>query len=746
MKCLRSYKKLFGAVIAALILFLTPFSFSMNVVAVTDIISGGEKLVLQPELIIHTTEALSWEGCTLGTFSCWVFDAFLTIYEFLFYATTQLGVVIIGLMMDAVIAFSISSNFYRSSGIIEAGWEVLRDLTNIVFIFLLLVIAFKMVLGQNDANNKRSLVRTILIALVINFSLFMSYAIIDGSNVLAHVFWNRINTDASQFHENTTDEGGLNIATWIQDMSIEKSPSLAVAGQINPQKIMNASGGNVSGIVPILLLSGTIVLNIAMIYVFFSVMLMFFGRILGLIILVVLSPLAFASFAIPSLRKLPYVGWDSWFPELLKLSFMAPIFLFFLWLTVSFVGNEGVLATLNRSNGDWLTNILNVYLLLGLIGGMLLISKKVTKDLSGKFGSMAADFTQKAIGGTIAAASIAATGGAAAVGLGARGVGAVAGVGAKAGSKRAAFASGASKFGKQAMSLKADVTKLPGFKNLVGKENTDTLSKFTGTSARGLEQKATLGAMKAVDGFKDTIQGRSFKESEAEFEKKKKDIRDNSGKWQEKLDDTESAERIRSQRDDFESTTTIDANLDPRGGGTRNLKEFAKLIRKEFTEAVVLQTTPLPLANTQLGSFNVAELPTSLAGTTAIPAGESRVQFEDRVVKEFGKDIDNIKTDVKSKERDYSAAQATGNTTAITAAKTNLERVERALKDKEKNKEDFEKLTAKNQIEKVENIEKTVETRAKETVAKQRETEGKQGAADRIRKGKVKIEEDPQKK
>jgi len=427
--------------------------------------------------------------------------------------------------MDTILSFSISSSFYKQSGIIEAGWEILRDFTNILFIFSLLMIAFKMVLGQDDSNNKSNLIKTIILALVINFSLFISYAIIDGSNILAHVFYNRIDADVTNFEQNLdsdgiqndgdVDDGGINLASWFSEAGVTKSPSLAIAAQINPQRIINTADVN-NFLTAFIIVTGMAIMNILLIYLFFSVTLIFLGRILGLLLLVILSPIAFASLAIPMLRKQKYVGWDSWFSEILKLSLTAPIFLFFLWLTVSFVSNKGVLATLAKSGPEtsWLISIINTYILLFLIGGILYLAKKITTDMAGSLGNLAGKTVGAAVGGTIAAGALVATGGLAAGGLVTSGVGrTMTGVG-KIFNKEGLVSAGRKTrtVGRMAMSTKLDPTKIPGFSSVAGTSATKAISSVTSKSALG-----------HIDGTK------SFEESEKKRGKTEK-------KWQDRSD------------------------------------------------------------------------------------------------------------------------------------------------------------------------------------------------------------------
>jgi hypothetical protein len=90
-----------------------------------------------------------------------------------------------GIIMDFFLSHSIQSSSYKDSNFINQGWEILRDVTNILFIFALIYIAFELVLGiGKDAKGR--LMKVILVALTINFSLFVSLAIIDASNIIVH--------------------------------------------------------------------------------------------------------------------------------------------------------------------------------------------------------------------------------------------------------------------------------------------------------------------------------------------------------------------------------------------------------------------------------------------------------------------------------------------------------------------------------------------------------------------------------
>ena len=69
---------------------------------------------------------------------------------------------------------------------------MLSDLANICFIFLLVYAGIRLILGVGKFNAKSMIVNVILMAVLINFSLFFTKIIIDAGNITARIFYNAI--------------------------------------------------------------------------------------------------------------------------------------------------------------------------------------------------------------------------------------------------------------------------------------------------------------------------------------------------------------------------------------------------------------------------------------------------------------------------------------------------------------------------------------------------------------------------
>ena len=68
---------------------------------------------------------------------------------------------------------------------VDAGWALVRDVMNILFIFGLLYVGFKILLGTDDSRTKSLIANLVIAALLVNFSLFITKFVVDISNGLA---------------------------------------------------------------------------------------------------------------------------------------------------------------------------------------------------------------------------------------------------------------------------------------------------------------------------------------------------------------------------------------------------------------------------------------------------------------------------------------------------------------------------------------------------------------------------------
>ncbi len=331
----------------------------------------------------------------------------LKIAYYIIYGIPAFLLAVSGYFFNAVVSLVLSSNLY-SSDFISESWTIVRDLSNVFFILVLLYIAIQTILGIGGGGHgggpKKMIAQVIIMALLINFSMFFTKVVIDSGNILALVFYNKLAVEttvngAVQNYDSQriTDPGKIGVA--------ERDISGAIVNAFNPTRLLTedffntlktktqsvglsmvgtaawTAGGAYAGslvfpiigtavgagigygaskivgwfvstnevpvgiMLSIIVISGLIMGFAA--YAFFIAGLSFVGRLVELWVLIIFSPFAFMSSTLPILSHISDVGWDSWLKKLLQATFMAPIFMFFMYFIFKLV-NSGIFGQIGR--------------------------------------------------------------------------------------------------------------------------------------------------------------------------------------------------------------------------------------------------------------------------------------------------------------------------------------------------------------------------------------------------------------
>ncbi len=270
--------------------------------------------------------------------SCGVADfgagCFLKIAYYGVYQVSALILSIAANFFDFIISVSVNGELLRAP-FIATAWTVVRDLSNIFFILILLYVGIRMIMGLGGHDVKKTIVTVILMALLINFSMFFTKIVIDTSNILALVFYNKLDTKVTGPDGKEIPHKPLSNNPNEKGLSVSMVNSFDPTKMIRPEFFEQAKKDLQSDSIPLGLLTGVTLISSAIIlfaaYAFFVSGISFLGRIIELFILIIFSPFAFMSSTIPLLDHLEYVGWSAWFQRLLSVSFMAPIFMFFMY-------------------------------------------------------------------------------------------------------------------------------------------------------------------------------------------------------------------------------------------------------------------------------------------------------------------------------------------------------------------------------------------------------------------------------
>ncbi len=338
----------------------------------------------------------AWGACILMV----VYWIFYGIGSFLLWVT--------GYFFNAIIAITLlDTSLYSSQTFLTEAWAVVRDFSNIFFILILLYVAIQMILGLgggHGAGPQKIITQVIIMSLLINFSMFFTKVVIDTSNIIAVVFYNKLaietkitRTDGSKVDRDYTKATGkLN----------EKDLSGAMMAAFNPTKLISAEflekaksvptmGTTVNEDVPFTMLLALIILSGLIMclgaYAFFIAGASFLGRMVELWVLIIFSPFAFMSSSISVLSGISMIGWGAWFSRLISASFMAPMFMFFMYFIFKLIAVNpfaGMIAARSDDVGI-IGTILLVVIPSLVILSLLMKATDYAKKGSGQFGEMA---------------------------------------------------------------------------------------------------------------------------------------------------------------------------------------------------------------------------------------------------------------------------------------------------------------------------------------------------------------------
>ncbi|MFA5997187.1 MAG: hypothetical protein WC791_01715 [Candidatus Paceibacterota bacterium] len=231
-----------------------------------------------------------------------------------------------GFIFDAMLTLSIDSNFIKQD-FVNSTWGVVRDFSNMLFIFILIYTGVQTILGAKDWRG--TVLKVIVMALLINFSLFFSQIIIDAGNVLAVGIYSSMGTELPPDKQSFAVVGVP-----------ERDISASLAGAFQPQNFLLVSGKVHAMDAIIVFIVATIVSGFAA-YIFLKAALLFVRRLVVFWSLMILSPFAFISIALPGKAN----KFNEWLHELISQAFVVPVFLFFVYIIMKAISaGDGILG------------------------------------------------------------------------------------------------------------------------------------------------------------------------------------------------------------------------------------------------------------------------------------------------------------------------------------------------------------------------------------------------------------------
>lgn len=315
-------------------------------------------------------------GMNPAACAAWMANGFLTISGYF----TWMG----GLALNYAIEITIlkMGPIVNSIEGIQYGWAVLRDVANIGLIFGLLAIGIGIILQISSFGTREVLARLIIIAILLNFSLFITKAVIQVGNAFAIVAYKQLNVATG---------GCAQGSACISDKFVEalRLPTIysSKTSQFNEGASPVDLGSNLSaGKILLAGVFGSIFLIITG-FIFLAGALLLVTRFVVLILLMITAPVAWMASILPTTRGL----WSKWWSALWKEVFFAPAYLILLLITLYIAQDSAIGAAIGSGggfssmlSGDTSSVVLIVYF--GIITGFMIASLILAKQI-GSYGS-----------------------------------------------------------------------------------------------------------------------------------------------------------------------------------------------------------------------------------------------------------------------------------------------------------------------------------------------------------------------
>ncbi len=217
-------------------------------------------------------------------------------------------------------------------------WRILRDIGNILLIFGFLAIGISIILSTERVGFGKKMLPGLLIAAVfINFSLFITEAVIDAGNLFATQFYTQINGGNPA---SPSSLAGSNSIVDVARTAGSQGISNKIMAQLGLQTIYgDALGQNTQvfkGANPFLIGFLGILLFLTTAFVMFSLAFILIARFVALIFIIILAPVGFAGLAIPQLKSVAGKWWGALFEQTLT----APVLLLMLYVALAVITDK----------------------------------------------------------------------------------------------------------------------------------------------------------------------------------------------------------------------------------------------------------------------------------------------------------------------------------------------------------------------------------------------------------------------
>ncbi len=252
---------------------------------------------------------------------------------------------VVGTLFDYSLELSMNSaEFFKKLGVVEITWSFIRDLLNITFIFILLWTAIQILIG-NDAqyNAKKVLMNVVIVAILINFSLFAAKLMVDGSNIVSLKIYEAMKVSTSEksatISERVMNTVGLSAMYDITQI-FNTNNTQTMAGSVcekDPGALITIS------------VMGTIFLAILSLALGLAAVL-FLIRLMNILILFIKSPLWVWGHVLPGNQSMQKIK-NNWWNEMKHVLTFPIMYMFWMLVAIIVFDKLGQVKAVSGANG-----------------------------------------------------------------------------------------------------------------------------------------------------------------------------------------------------------------------------------------------------------------------------------------------------------------------------------------------------------------------------------------------------------
>ena len=272
----------------------------------------------------------------------------------------------------------------KNNGLIETGWTLVRDLTNLGFVLVIIIIAISTIIRYEKYAMKALLPKLVGAAIIVNFSLTIAGIFIDFSHSMTSFFFEPLGAAGDSVGDVFGLPAKLAAAFRPQTLTSELE-SLEAFVPDDDANFFSLIVGHASSLIFV------VIFTFLSAFTIFALAIMFFLRYVHLSFLLILSPIVWLFWVVPAFNK--YHG--EWWQAFMKWIIFGPAASLFIYLSLLSIERlsitegvqadpraffaEGQIAGIMKSG-------INMFVLTGFFFGSIIVAQKI--GVAGAAGAM----------------------------------------------------------------------------------------------------------------------------------------------------------------------------------------------------------------------------------------------------------------------------------------------------------------------------------------------------------------------